>query len=243
MRRWTSRALHARRSRTGLSKSGPRASSSSTCGERRRKFIKGRIGKVRWESLEERIRKNGLRNSCLISPMPTASTAQIMNSYVQAFHPIPSVLYQRRTMAGDYLLVCPNFVDDMVAAGAWTPEVQQALQLCSGRVDDPSVQSLIPESIKAKYTSVWDMKQKFVVDHAVARGPFIDQTQSMELFLQSPDTRTLTNMHFYTWRKGLKTGVYYLRTQSKIRSIQFGIEKADAQGSQQADEECLNCGS
>ena len=83
-------------------------------------YQNGRIGKVRWESLKERIRKNGLRNSCLISPMPTASTAQIMNSYVQAFHPIPSVLYQRRTMAGDYLLVCPNFVDDMVAAGAWT---------------------------------------------------------------------------------------------------------------------------
>ena len=201
-------------------------------------YQNGRIDKVRWESLKERIRQNGLRNSCLISPMPTASTAQIMNSFVQAFHPIPSVLYQRRTMAGDYLLVCPNFVDDMVAAGAWTPKVQQALQLCSGRVDDHSVASLIPENIRVKYTSVWDMKQKFVVDHALRRAPFVDQTQSMEVWLQQPDTRTLTNLHMYTWKKGLKTGVYYLRTQSKIKSIQFGVNDT-----QQEEEECLNCGS
>ena len=209
-------------------------------------YAKGRIGKMRWESLKSKIKEKGLRNSCMISPMPTASTSQIMNSYVQCFHPIPSVLYQRRTIAGDYLLVCPNFVDDMHYAGAWTPEVREKLQVTSGRVDDPRVADLIPAAIRARYKSVWDMKQKHVVDHALARAPFIDQTQSMELWVQNPDTQKLTNMQMYCWRNGLKTGIYYLRSQSKAKSIQFAIPataKAAASAVVEEEEECLNCGS
>ena len=203
----------------------------------------GRIGKEKWEALKEKIKRHGLRNSCLISPMPTASTSQIMNSYTQAFHPIQSVLYQRRTLAGDYLLICPNFVDEMYYAGAWTPELREKLQIANGRVDDDAVADLIPESIRKKYTSVWDMKQKFVVDHAISRAPYIDQTQSMELWLQSPNTKTLTNMHFYSWKNGLKTGCYYLRSQSKIKSIKFSIDATTKKKVDDDEEECISCGS
>lgn len=207
-------------------------------------YSNGRIGSLRWEELKDRIRRFGLANSCLISPMPTASTSQIMNSFVQAFHPIPSVLYQRRTQAGDYLLICPNFVDDMIREGAWTPEVQERLQICDGRLDDPRIGDLVPERLKTKYRSVWAMRQKAVVDHSVIRAPFIDQTQSLELWMEKPDTKTLTNMHFYSHKKGLKTSIYYLRTQSKIKSLKFNIgEQQQQQQAVEEEEECLNCGS
>ena len=208
-------------------------------------YSEGRIGEERWEALKAKIKTHGLRNSCLISPMPTASTAQIMGSYAQAFHPINSVIMQRRTLAGDYLLICPTFVDDMIGAEAWTPEVREKLILASGRVDDPLVSGLIPDHIRKNYTSVWDMKQRHVVQHAVHRGCFVDQTQSMELWLAEPTTKVLTNMHFFSWRNGLKTGIYYLRGQSKAKSIQFSVgEPSSSAGQPPAEEdECLNCGS
>ena len=203
-------------------------------------YEKGLLGKDRWSALRERIVRDGLRNSVLVSPMPTASTAQICGSFVQAFHAIPSVLYQRRTMSGDFLLCCPAFQDRMCEEGAWTPQVQEALKRAQGKVDDPQVSALIPDHVRSLFKSVYDMKQKWVVDHALARAPFIDQSQSMEIFMENPTTNTLSSMHMYAWSRGLKTGLYYLRSKAKAKSINFAVTH-DA--GRDDDEECLNCSS
>jgi len=208
-------------------------------------YTNGIVGRERWEALKADVVEHGLRNSLLTSPMPTASTSQIMGSFTQAFHPIPTVLYQRRTQSGDFLLCCPAFVDEMVFRNLWTDEVRNVLQRCEGRLSNPMCEGVVPDDLRALFKSVWDTKQKFVVDHALARGPFIDQSQSMELWLESPTTKTLTSMHFYGWKKGLKTGLYYLRSRSKAHSINFSVthQSQDACSREAKEEECLSCGS
>ena len=179
-----------------------------------------------WQSLREQIKKYGVRNSLLVAPMPTASTAQILGNY-ECFEPIMSNIYSRRVLAGEYMVMNDFLVQDLISLGLWTKELKDKIIL-----NDGSVQSItnIPQKIKEKYKTVWEIKQKNIIDMAIDRGKYICQSQSMNLFIESPNVSTLTSMHFYGWEKGLKTGIYYLRSRPSSKAIQFTIEP-----------ECLNC--
>ena len=205
-------------------------------------YTTGIVGREKWEALKAEVVEHGLRNSLLTAPMPTASTSQIMGSFTQAFHPIPSLLYQRRTQSGDFMLCCPAFIDAMEKRGLWTQETQEAVLRAQGRIDDPALEAIVPDDLKKLYQSVWTTKQKWVVDHALSRAPFIDQSQSLELFVEKPTTKILTSMHFYTWRKGLKTGLYYLRSRAKTHSINFSVTNTTT-STDQTTTECISCGS
>ena len=143
-------------------------------------YANGRIGREAWEQLKDSIRTHGLRNSLLTAPMPTASTSQIMGSFTQAFHPIPSLLYQRRTQSGDFLQCCPAFIDDMTNLGLWTKETQQAVLRAQGRISDPALKDLVPDELREVYKSVWDMKQSRC-GYSLRRAPFIDQSDPLGL--------------------------------------------------------------
>lgn len=185
-------------------------------------YDNGFYGKDEWEALKTKVKTHGLANSLLIAPMPTATTSQIMGNFTESFSPLPSVLYQRRTLSGDFVLSHPQFVREMIAGGLWTKEMQSKIQQEQGCVEN--IQE-IPETIRRRYRSVWGMSQKWVIDHAAERAPFICQSQSLNIFMADPTTSKLTSMHFYAHGKGLKTGMYYLRSQSKAKTIQFGVEE------------------
>jgi len=184
-------------------------------------YQNGFYGKQAWEVLKGKVVQYGIRNSLLIAPMPTASTSQIMGNFTQSFHPLPGVMYQRRTLSGDFVLAHPTFISEMKKAGLWTKAMQTTIQREEGCVERVKG---IPEPIGRKYKSCFSMSQKWVVDHAVSRGPFICQSQSLNIFMAEPTTAKLTSLHFYSWSKGLKTGMYYLRSQSKKKTIAFGLD-------------------
>ena len=194
-------------------------------------YESGFYGRDAWEDLKDKVKTHGLANSLLIAPMPTATTSQIMNNFTESFSPLPSVLYQRRTLSGDFVLSHPQFVREMIAAELWTKEMQNKIQQQQGCVENIPE---IPETIRRRYRSVWGMSQKWVIDHAASRAPFICQSQSLNIFMAEPTTSKLTSMHFYAHGKGLKTGMYYLRSQSKAKTIQFGVE---------SNEVCESCSS
>ena len=179
-----------------------------------------------WHSLMENIQKYGVRNSLLVAPMPTASTAQILGNY-ECFEPIMSNIYSRRVLAGEYMVMNDYLIEDLISLGLWNPELKDKII-----VNDGSIQAIegIPQIIKNRYKTVWEIKQKNIIDMAIQRGKYICQSQSMNLFLESPNTSTLTSMHFYAWSKGLKTGIYYLRSRPSSKAIQFTVEP-----------ECENC--
>jgi len=179
-----------------------------------------------WSNLREEIKKYGVRNSLLVAPMPTASTAQILGNY-ECFEPIMSNIYSRRVLAGEYMVMNDYLIEDLISLDLWTKELKDKII-----ENDGSVQNIksIPQKIKDKYKTVWEIKQKVVIDMALDRGKFICQSQSMNLFLESPNISTLTSMHFYGWEKGLKTGIYYLRSRPSSRAIQFTVEP-----------DCVNC--
>jgi len=179
-----------------------------------------------WSKLREDIKKYGVRNSLLVAPMPTASTAQIMGNY-ECFEPIMSNIYTRRVLAGEYMVINEYLIQDLISLDLWTKDLKDKLIR-----DDGSVQHIeeIPQKIKDKYKTVWELKQKHIIDMAIDRGKYICQSQSMNLFLESPNVSTLTSMHFYGWEKGLKTGIYYLRSRPSSKAIQFTIEP-----------DCANC--
>lgn len=173
-----------------------------------------------WSELRKNINKYGVRNSLLVAPMPTASTAQILGNY-ECFEPIMSNIYSRRVLAGEYMIMNEYLVSDLISLNLWSKEMKDLIIQ-----NDGSVQSIkdIPQKIKDKYKTIWEIKQKVIVDMALDRGKFICQSQSMNLFLESPNISTLTSMHFYGWEKGLKTGIYYLRSRPSSKAIQFTIE-------------------
>ena len=173
-----------------------------------------------WSELRKNINKYGVRNSLLVAPMPTASTAQILGNY-ECFEPIMSNIYSRRVLAGEYMIMNEYLVNDLISLNLWSKEMKDLIIQ-----NDGSVQSIkdIPQKIKDKYKTIWEIKQKVIVDMALDRGKFICQSQSMNLFLESPNISTLTSMHFYGWEKGLKTGIYYLRSRPSSKAIQFTIE-------------------
>jgi len=174
-----------------------------------------------WATLKSQIARVGLRNSLLVAPMPTASTAQIMGNN-EAIEPFTSNMYNRRVLAGEFAVVNKYLLRDLVTNGYWTPDNRNQMI-----ADGGSVQKLnIPQKLKDIYKTVWEISQKVILDMAAARGAYICQSQSLNIHMGAPTTGKLTSMHFYAWRKGLKTGMYYLRTQPKAQAIQFTVDQA-----------------
>jgi ribonucleoside-diphosphate reductase alpha subunit len=173
-----------------------------------------------WDALKDRIKEKGLRNSLLMAPMPTASTAQILGNN-ECFEPYTTNIYLRRTLAGEFVVVNKHLVEDLKKIGLWSKEMKDLMVKAGG-----SIQNIvdIPDDIKNLYRTVWEIKMKDVIDMAAQRGRFIDQSQSMNLFMESPTLSKLSSMHMYAWKQGLKTGMYYLRSKAKARPIQFSLE-------------------
>lgn len=175
-----------------------------------------------WDTLKQNMAKHGLRNSLLVAPMPTASTSQILGNN-ECFEPYTSNIYSRRVLAGEFQIVNPHMLKDLVDLGLWNDSMKNNIISNNG-----SIQGLpnVPDEIKALYKTVWEISQKHIIDMAADRAAFIDQSQSLNIHIKDPTMGKLTSMHFYGWKKGLKTGMYYLRTQAAAAAIQFTIDKS-----------------
>lgn len=173
-----------------------------------------------WDTLKQKMAKHGLRNSLLVAPMPTASTSQILGNN-ECFEPYTSNIYSRRVLAGEFQIVNPYLLRDLVDLGLWNDSMKNNIISNNG-----SIQNLpnIPDEIKALYKTVWEISQKHIIDMAADRAAFIDQSQSLNIHIKDPTMGKLTSMHFYGWKKGLKTGMYYLRTQAAAAAIQFTVD-------------------
>ena len=172
-----------------------------------------------WESLRTQVKQHGVRNSLLIAPMPTASTSQILGNN-ECIEPYTSNLYLRRTIAGEFVIINKHLIQDLLQCNLWNEEMKNKIVRHHG-----SVQNIpeIPMDIKLLYKTAWEIKQKSIIDQAVDRGPYVCQSQSMNLFVPRPTFKILTSMHFYAWKHGLKTGMYYLRTQPASQPVQFTL--------------------
>ena len=213
-----------------------------------------------WKKLRKNVLKNGVRNSLLVAPMPTASTSQILGNN-EAFEPYTSNIYTRRVLSGEFIVVNKHLLEDLVELNLWDNDMKEEIMRANG-----SIQHIdkIPQELKDLYKTVWEMSMKDIIDMARHRGYFIDQSQSLNLFMQDPDFGKLTSMHFYAWKSGLKTGMYYLRTKSAVNAIQFTLtkENKDKKAENEApmtpeefksmvqasrntgpDDDCLMCGS
>jgi ribonucleoside-diphosphate reductase alpha chain len=191
-----------------------------------------------WNELRDNIKKYGMLNSLLLAPMPTASTAQILGNN-ECFEPITSNIYSRRTLAGEFIVVNKYLMSELIKIDKWNEDVKNNIIVNKG-----SVQYVdgIPEHIKDKYKIVWEMKMKDVIDMAADRGKYICQSQSMNLWQEDPNYGTLTSMHFYAWKKGLKTGMYYLRRKAKHQAQQFTVDPTKKTNIQDNNEEpCEMC--
>ena len=177
-------------------------------------------GMYDWPAMRERVKTKGLRNSLLMAPMPTASTAHILGNN-ECFEPYTTNIYLRRTLAGEFVVVNKHLVNHLKEAGLWSKEMKDIMVKAGG-----SIQNIvdIPKEIKELYKTVWEISQKCIIDMAADRGRYIDQSQSMNLFMESPTMSKLSSMHMYAWKSGLKTGMYYLRSKAKARPIQFSLE-------------------
>ena len=174
-----------------------------------------------WYSLKAEVLKHGVRNSLLLAPMPTASTSQILGNN-ECFEPYTSNIYVRRVLSGEFVVVNKHLLKDLVELNLWNDDMKSRIISHNG-----SVQKIeeIPDALKEIYKTVWEIKQRSLIDMAADRGAFICQSQSLNLFVDSPTTSKLTSMHFYAWRKGLKTGMYYLRSKAATQAVQFTVEK------------------
>jgi ribonucleotide reductase alpha subunit len=203
-------------------------------------------GRYDWTTLKENIMTYGIRNSLLVAPMPTASTSQILGNN-ECFEPITSNIYSRKTLAGDFVLVNKYLVEELLKLGLWNEELKNSIIANKGSVSH--IQNLSPH-LKEKYKIVWEMPMKEIINMSRDRGAFICQSQSLNLWIEDPDSKILTNMHFYSWKAGLKTGIYYLRRKAKHQAQQFTIEpnrKGDKEKSETNEDEeeekkdCLMC--
>ena len=176
-------------------------------------------GRWDWASLRKEVIKNGVRNSLLMAPMPTASTSQILGNN-EAFEPYTSNIYTRRVLSGEFIVVNKHLLEDLVERGLWNEELKQEIMRNNG-----SIQNIdrIPNDLKELYKTVWEMSMKDIIDMSRQRGYFIDQSQSLNLFMENANFAKLTSMHFYAWQSGLKTGMYYLRTKSAVDAIKFTL--------------------
>ena len=182
-----------------------------------------RDGRWPWAELRARIATHGLRNSLLVAPMPTASTAQILGN-TECFEPPTSNLYARRVLSGEFAVGNKHLVRALEARGLWTEEVRTAIVAGNGSVQHVAA---IPDELKALFKTAWELKMRTLIDLAADRAPFIDQSQSLNLFVAEPSHRKLSSMHFYAWRKGLKTGMYYLRTKPSADAVKVTVPVAD----------------
>jgi len=190
-----------------------------------------------WDELKEKVKKHGMRNSLLLAPMPTASTSQILGNN-ECIEPYTSNMYLRRTLAGEFVVINKHLIKELISLGIWNNDTKNAIIR-----DNGSVQNLtIPEELKAKYKTVWEMSQKTLIDQAADRGRFVCQSQSLNLFLEDPNTSRISSMHMYAWKQGLKTGMYYLRTRPKARAVQFTVDPvAKAACSIENKDDCVMC--
>ena len=190
-----------------------------------------------WDELKEKVKKHGMRNSLLLAPMPTASTSQILGNN-ECIEPYTSNMYLRRTLAGEFVVINKHLIKELISLGIWNNDTKNAIIR-----DNGSVQNLtIPDELKAKYKTVWEMSQKTLIDQAADRGRFVCQSQSLNLFLEDPNTSRISSMHMYAWKQGLKTGMYYLRTRPKARAVQFTVDPvAKAACSLENKDECVMC--
>ncbi|WP_298424103.1 ribonucleoside-diphosphate reductase subunit alpha [uncultured Kordia sp.] len=179
-------------------------------------------GRWDWGKLRKQVAKNGVRNSLLVAPMPTASTSQILGNN-ECFEPYTSNIYTRRVLSGEFIVVNKHLLEDLVNLNLWTEDLKQELMRANG-----SIQHIeeIPQDIKDLYKTVWELSMKDIIDMSRHRGYFIDQSQSLNLFMEGATMAKLTSMHFYAWKSGLKTGMYYLRTKSAVDAIKFTVSKA-----------------
>ncbi len=177
-------------------------------------------GRWDWSGLRKQVKKHGVRNSLLVAPMPTASTSQILGNN-ECFEPYTSNIYTRRVLSGEFIVVNKHLLEDLVELGLWNEDLKQELMRANG-----SIQHIegIPEDIKELYRTVWEMSMKDIIDMSRHRGYFIDQSQSLNLFMEGATMAKLTSMHFYAWKSGLKTGMYYLRTKSAVDAIKFTLD-------------------
>lgn len=195
-------------------------------------------GNWEWDSLKQEVMKYGMRNSLLLAPMPTASTSQILGN-TECFEPITSTIFQRQTLAGEFTIINKHLIRDLIALGMWSIDMKNKILTGGGSIQH--IQD-IPEDIRALYKTAWELKQKVLIDQAADRGIYVCQSQSLNLFVEDPDFSKLTNMHFYAWKRGLKTGIYYLRTRPKAKMSAFSIEHTPKPTIKQpVVEECTMC--
>jgi len=209
-----------------------------------------------WDALKAKVAQYGVRNSLLLAPMPTASTSQILGNN-ECFEPYTSNIYSRRTLSGEFVVINRHLFKDLVDLGLWNEDMKERLIAANG-----SVQNIdeIPQALKDLYKTVWEISQRVIIDMAADRGAYICQSQSMNLFVESPNFKKLTSMHFYAWQKGLKTGMYYLRSKAAVDPIKFtlsqkhqrkfegakkeavAVVEEDAAACRLDDPDCLMCG-
>ena len=179
-------------------------------------------GRWDWAKLRKDVKKYGVRNSLLVAPMPTASTSQILGNN-ECFEPYTSNIYTRRVLSGEFIVVNKHLLEDLVALGLWNEELKQDIMRANGSIQHIDI---IPEEIKELYKTVWELSMKDIIDMSRHRGYFIDQSQSLNLFMEGATMAKLTSMHFYAWKSGLKTGMYYLRTKSAVDAIKFTLDNS-----------------
>jgi len=189
-----------------------------------------------WSSLKEKVNKHGVRNSLLMAPMPTASTSQILG-FNECIEPFTSNIYTRRTLAGEFIIVNKHLMRDLEKLDLWNENMKQQIIARNG-----SIQGIeeIPESIQKLYKTSWEIKQKTLIDMAAARGAFICQSQSLNLFVADPNYAKLTSMHFYSWKQGLKTGIYYLRTRAPVMAQKFTVDPELQKAAEKSEQERLH---
>ncbi|MGJ8732805.1 MAG: ribonucleoside-diphosphate reductase subunit alpha [Cellulophaga sp.] len=179
-------------------------------------------GRWDWEKLRKSVMKNGVRNSLLVAPMPTASTSQILGNN-ECFEPYTSNIYTRRVLSGEFIVVNKHLLEDLVQLGLWNESLKQELMRANGSIQHIDI---IPQDIKELYKTVWELSMKDIIDMSRHRGYFIDQSQSLNLFMENANYSKLTSMHFYAWKSGLKTGMYYLRTKAAADAIKFTVDNS-----------------
>ena len=185
-----------------------------------------------WDLLKKEVKTHGVRNSLLLAPMPTASTAQILGNN-ECFEPYTSNVYTRRVLSGEFIIVNKHLLKDLVKEGLWNDEMRQRIMAENGSIQN--IES-VPQRIKDLYKTAWETKQKDILDMAADRGAYICQSQSLNIFMENANFGKLTSMHFYGWEKGLKTGMYYLRTKAATDAIKFTVDKSAVKSSMSKDE-------
>ena len=191
-----------------------------------------------WTSLKKSIQKYGLRNSLLVAPMPTDSTSQILG-FNECFEPFTSNLYTRRTLAGEFIVVNKYLMKELINLGLWNEQIKNNIISNKGSIQQIT---MLSQHIRNKYKIVWEIPMKHLIDMSADRGAYICQSQSLNLWMEDPTYNSLTSMHFYSWKKGLKTGIYYLRRKAKHQAQQFTIEpESKEEDENEKDEICEMC--